>query len=49
MKLTGRDGTLRISDGASIVADGAQANMHVESYDATGPSGTDVHGRGLCG
>ena len=41
MKFTGRDGILRIYDSSLIPAKGAQANMSVFVYDASGPTFTD--------
>jgi len=41
MKLTGKDGEFRIMDSTAIVANGAEAKMDVEVYDATGPTFTD--------
>ena len=41
LKFTGRDGELRIFDGAEIPAKLAQGNMSVFVYDASGPTFTD--------
>jgi len=41
MKLTGRDGELRIYDSKSVIAGSVQANMSVFVYDASGPTFTD--------
>lgn len=41
MIFTGRKGKLRITDGTFNTADGAEANMNCEVYDASGPTFTD--------